>query len=216
MKLLFPLLMLLLAFGLHLAFRVQWRSRCPKCSRDLKGFKGIACPYCGKTLRIANLDGPGPDAKAASAGFFRDIAARMIPAFKAASYRTRGKVVERTLAAKKLSLRENFYCVLWLAAPPIIVCVPGGYVYSTYFPPQSPIPFFLLVLGPFFAGGIAGVFLSVRQKVKFYRPLLLHYLSTSCPKCGHDLTGTSGRCPECGAEAPTASDKTEPESLRLV
>ncbi len=216
MKWLFPLLMLLLAFGLHLAFRVQWRSRCPRCSRDLKGFKGIACPHCGKTLRIANLDGSGPDAKAASAGFFRGIAARMIPAFKAASYRTQMKVVERTWAARKLSLRENFQCILYLAAPPIIACVPGGYVYSTYFPPQSPIPFFLLVLTPFFVGVIAGLFLSVRQKLNFYRPLLLDYLSTSCPKCGPDLTGTSGPCPECGTEVPTPSDKTEPESVRLA
>ena len=216
MKLLFLLLMLLLAFGLHLAFRVQWRSRCPKCSRDLKGFKGIACPHCGQTLRIANLDGPGPDAKAASAGFFRDIAARMIPAFKAASYRTQVSVVKRTLAARKLSIPAKIQCGLYFAAPPIVACAPGGYVYSTYFPPQRPIPFFLLVLGPFFAGFIAGLFLSVRQKVKFYRPLLLHYLSRSCPTCGHDLAGTSGPCPECGTAAPTASDKTKPESLRLV
>jgi len=216
MKWLFPLLMLLLAFGLHLAFRVQWRSRCPRCSRDLKGFKGIACPYCGKTLRIANLDRPGPDAKAASTDFFRGVAARMIPAFKAASYRTQMKVVERTLAARKLSIRAKIQCGLYFAAPPIVACAPGGYVYSAYFPPQSPIPFFLLVLGPFFAGVIAGLFLGVRQKVKFYRPLLLHYLSTGCPKCGHDLTGTSGRCPECGTEVPTAAEKTAPESLRLV
>lgn len=208
--------MLLLAFGLHIAFRVQWRSRCPKCSRDLKGFRGIACPDCGKTLRIANLDGPGPDAKAASQGFFRAIAARMIPAFKAAPYRTQVAVVKRTMAARKLSLRENICCALWLAAPPIVACAPGGYVYSTYFPPHSPVPLFLLVLAPFFAGMLAGVFLGVRRKVKYYSPLLLHYLSTSCPACGHDLAGTSYPCPECGAEVPTTAQKTGPESVRLV